>query len=183
VNIQSSTPSSVYLISAPSSTPNAVYDFQVSKDGAAFVSLGTATTTRNRTFPLPAGPGTYTFQVVVTAPAPYAGSATRAAVGSVVIAAKAIAPAYLNIQTKFPATGKVYLISAPAPQVGVSYVFSYSSDGGTTWSAGVNTGATRNPTITIPGPPTGKTYIFRVLVTGGGFTDSNPVQAAGNFVY
>ncbi len=58
---------SVYLISAPSSTPGAVYNFQYRLNGGTWTSIGTPSATRNPTFTLPAGPGSYEFQVYVTA--------------------------------------------------------------------------------------------------------------------
>jgi len=175
LNIQTTTASSVYLISAPSSTPGAVYDFQYN-NGSGWVSFGGANATRNKTFTLPA-PGTYQFQVIITATG-FTASTPRIAAGNVVIASAAVAPVYVNIQTQFPATGKVYLISAPAPQPGVSYEFGYSTDG--TNYVWTNTGTVRNPYLQMPAPGT---YTFKVRVTGGGFTTSSEVTAAGSFTY
>ncbi len=168
LNIAKSTASTVYLIAAPSSTPGAQYEFQYNT-GGGWTSFGAATATRNLTFTLPA-PGTYQFQVIVTAPG-FIASNPRIAAGNVVIASAAVAPAYLNLAKTFPATRTVYLIAAPSTSPGVNYVFEYSEAAAPgVWTA-LAASPVRNPYITLPA--TG-TYSFRVKATGGagGFTDS-----------
>lgn len=173
LNIASSTPTSVYLIAAPSSTPGALYDFQYST-GGAYTSFGTPTTTRNKTFTLSA-PGTYTFQVIVTAPPTFTASTPRVASGNVQVASAAVAPAYLNFVKKYPGR-MVYLISAPSATAGVNYQFEYSEAAAPgVWTA-LPASPVRNPYITLPADGT---YSFRVLVTGGGFTDSLYTTMAG----
>jgi hypothetical protein len=169
LNIAKSTASTVYLIAAPSSTPGALYEFQYST-GGAYTSFGPATATRNPTFTLPA-PGTYTFQVIVTAPGFTASAPRPTAPGSsVTVASAAVAPAYLNFVKKFPGR-MVYLIAAASTSPGVNYVFEYSTDGFVTVLGATAPSTVRNPYITLP---VDGTYSFRVKVTGGtgGFTDS-----------
>jgi len=174
---------SVYLIAAASATAGAVYNFQYSTDnGANWANIGTPSATRNPTFTLLA-PGTYKFRVFVTAPG-YVASPFTTTVGSAAVTSALAAPAYLNIQATFPASGQVYLISAPSATVtpGLRYVFEYKEALAPTWTA-LAPNAARNPTIQLPAPGT---YSFRVKVTdvlGVYVTDSAYSNAAGTFTY
>jgi hypothetical protein len=172
---------SVYLISAPSSTPGAVYNFEYNKDNAGWVAIGTPGAVSNPTFTLPA-PGTYQFRVYITA-AGFTPSAATATVSTATVSNVLATPAYLNIQARYPSTGKVYLISAPSVSStpGLKYVFEYSADNGATWTA-LAPNAARNPTIQMPGSGN---YTFQVKVTdtNGIYTDSGYATAVGNFTY
>ncbi len=154
----------VGISAAASPTPGAQYVFQYSADGVSWTTYNSGSV-RNPALTLPA-PGTYQFQVYVTA-AGYAPSAITAGSNTCTFSGVAVAPALLTVPTTTTGSGAVGISAAASPTPGAQYVFQYSTDG-TNWTT-YNSGSVRNPALTLPAPGT---YRFQVYVTAAGYAPS-----------